>query len=151
MISQVKVFDGDGNLKRIISDKEMQGRFDKGNSMIATSLKKDINLNNSRSAEKINKECLQCGTPFKGNRRAKHCSLPCQTKYKSKLDGENMKAKAVAIHFAHEEDGVLKRICDKRTPETEHERTRMRITPDEVTCRKCLKTRKVRSIEWKQS
>lgn len=140
MINQVKVFDGEGNLKKIISNKEMQKRFDKNNSIVASSLEKDFNLSSTRIAEKINKKCLGCGTPYMGNRRSKHCSLPCQTKHKNKLAEKNVKAKAVSIHFAEELNGNVVRVCDKREPKTDWEKSRTRINALEVDCKRCLKS-----------
>ena len=143
MINQVKVFNADGTLRKIISDKEMQKRFDKNNSIVASGLKKDFNLSNTRIVDKIQKECLGCGTPYMGNRRSKHCSLPCQTKHKNKLAEKNVKAKAVAVHFAGEANGKLIRICDRREPLTDYEKSRTRTNAVEVDCKRGLKSKAV--------
>lgn len=145
MINEVKIFDANGTLKRIINNEEMQQIFDRNNSIIASSLEKDFNLSTTRIAEKVNKKCLGCGTPYMGNRRSKHCSTLCRTKHKDKLAEKNVKAKAVSIHFAGEVNGKLIRVCDKREPKTNWEKSRTRINAEEVDCKKCLKSKSVQA------
>ena len=145
MINEVRVFNADGTLKKIIGNKEMQKRFDENNSIIATSLEKDFNLSSKRIAEKVDKKCLGCGTLFMGNRRTKHCGIVCRTKHKNKLAEKNVKARARSIHFAGEANGRLIRVCDKREPKTNWEKSRTRINAGEVDCKKCLKSKVVQA------
>jgi len=99
MLSPVKIYDGEGNLKKVISPEELNHRYWKG-------VRKDPNTN-LHDIEPRSVECGVCGTVFTTkHKKAKYCDKMCaKSASESRRKGEPIKNESAPDTFRDTPDG----------------------------------------------